>query len=445
MSGRNLNEELFAPLKSYTETRRILIAYSGGLDSRVLLHLAAENRNSLACEIEAIHIDHGLHSESADWAEHCVQTCQSQSIKCHVLKANLLPQIGESIEAVARNKRYELFESLMQKHDLLLLAQHADDQAETVLLQLLRGAGPMGLSAMPYSREFADGFLIRPLLQFSRAELEAYATNHQLNWIEDPSNADDRYDRNYLRQLVFPLIESRFPGYRKTFARSARHCAELVANTAVHADNNYLACLKQGSDVLSIKVLKGLSQNSQKQVLRSWIKNLGYQVPQSHQLSLMLRAFFSDTPDRFAAVATSNYQVRRYQDGLYLLEGLVEISAFNHLWTNITKPLQVPELDLELNQQAILRLGLKLDPTKPASVRSRQGNEKLCTDVNRPRKSIKSLFQEQAIPWWERDKYPFIYQNDKLVAVLGLAVDHEFRMVGVQALNTQTEVNTADS
>ena len=427
MSGSQLYSEFVAAVKSYPETRRVLIAYSGGLDSRVLLHLAALNRADGGCELEVIHIDHGLQSASANWAKHCAETCAAYAIHCHVLKARLQPQSGQSVEAVARDKRYELFASRMREHDLLLLAQHADDQAETVLLQLLRGAGPEGLSAMPYVREFSSGHLIRPFLQFKRSELEAYAKSEQLSWLEDPSNDDDRFDRNYLRKHIFPILEQRFPGYRKTIARSASHCAELVAETADSKQSHHQSCLKQGSNILLIEKLANLSFQLQKQVLRSWIKSLGCKAPQTQQLSVMLEQFCCESPSPLAAVSTADYQVRRYQDGLYLVTDSQEVSSFHYDWRELQSPLYIKELDVELSMQLLLLEGLVLDETQVCSVRSRQGGEKLRQEANQSRRSIKNLFQEHSIPPWERDQYPFIYQNDKLVAVLGLAVDPGFQ------------------
>lgn len=445
MSAPKLGGEIFAPLKSYPKTRRVLIAYSGGLDSRVLLHLAAANRNVIGGALEAVHIDHGLQASSDAWARKCVQVCQAENIKCHVLKAELQPQSGQSVEALARDKRYELFASVMHEHDLLLLAQHADDQAETVLLQLLRGAGPEGLSAMPYSRNFSNGYLIRPLLQFPRDALAVYANSHQLTWIEDPSNAADRFDRNYLRQQIFPSIEKRFPGYRKTFARSASHCAELVAEAAESTEANHRRCLQPGTDILQLSTLATLSQRSQKQVLRSWVKSLGFKVPQAQQLSCMIEVFAGESPAPLAAVNTASYQVRRYQDGLYLLKECAEISTFHYQWQDLDSPLSIKELDITLTRQSLLEAGVKLGSTQALQVRSRQRSEKLRPSANQVRRSIKNLFQEHAIPPWERGKYPFIYQNDRLIAVLGLAVDPEFQSTDNNTSSPQIETDTADS
>lgn len=445
MSGPKLTSELFEALKTYPETRRILIAYSGGLDSRVLLHLAAENKNNLGAKLEAVHIDHGLQDGSAAWARQCVETCDSRGLNCHVLSAHLKPQRGQSIEALARDKRYALFASIMQEGDLLLLAQHADDQAETVLLQLLRGAGPEGLSAMPYSRELSKGQIIRPLLRVTKLELLDYATTHQLNWIEDPSNADDRFDRNYLRKHIFPKLEERFPGYRKTLARSAEHIAELVAQTAEHKELDHKLYLKPNTDVLQINALSELSLQARKHILRSWVRALGHKVPQTRQLACMIDAFFGQKPSPLAAVSTSSYQVRRYQDGLYLLEERVESSSFHYHWSDLSQPMIIKELDRTLSVESLMGCGIKLDATQTCEVRSRQMGEKLRPSASQRSRSIKQLFQEHAIPPWERGEYPFIYQNDKLIAVLGVAVDPEYQAAVDDSSKPQNMADPADS
>lgn len=447
MSGPKLSAELFEALKSYPETRRILIAYSGGLDSRVLLHLAAQHQSLLGVALGAVHIDHGLQDASVDWARECVQTCELHGINCQVLNAHLKPQTGQSIEALARDKRYSLFAEIMQEGDLLLLAQHADDQAETVLLQLLRGAGPEGLSAMPYSRELSKGHLIRPLLQITRADLAAYATTHQLSWIEDPSNADDRFDRNYLRKHIFPKLEERFPGYRKTFARSAGHIAELLTGRADNPELDYSHYQLPGTPILQINLLVEQLPLVQKHVLRGWIKGHGYKAPQTRQLACMLDEFFGQNSSPLAAVSTRDYQVRRYQDGLYLLEEVVEFSAFHYQWPDISKPLFIKELNMTLSQQSLLNSGIKLDAAQFCEVCSRQSGVKLRPSANQTSRSIKNLYQEYAIPPWERGGYPFIYQNDKLIAILGIAVDPAYQVHALAGdiSHPQNKADSADS
>src|SRR3990167_3364991 len=202
------------------------LGFSGGLDSQVLLTLCAEYQKKNPISLKVIHIHHGLHSDADQWAQHCADTCQQYGLDFinQAIQFKLKP--GESLEETARNHRYAAFASFMQAKDILLTAHHQDDQAETVLLQLFRGAGVKGLAAMPAISAFNNGFHARPLLNFPRIVLQQYAEKHQLKWINDSSNDDKRLTRNYLRQEILPKLKERWPSVTNLLARSAAHCAE---------------------------------------------------------------------------------------------------------------------------------------------------------------------------------------------------------------------------
>ena len=190
---------------------RLFIAYSGGLDSTVLLHATARVRLELDGEIHAIHADHGLQADSRTWSEHCEQQCAALDIQLHKVHLELQIPAGESLEAVAREARYQAFAKILGPGDALLTAHHADDQVETVLLQLFRGAGVAGLAGMPRVKSWHRGWLLRPLLPFSRQQLEHYADEYSLRWMEDTSNLDVRFSRNQLRRRVVPELKARWP------------------------------------------------------------------------------------------------------------------------------------------------------------------------------------------------------------------------------------------
>jgi len=209
----------------------MIIAYSGGLDSHVLLHAVAAMRAELTgCEFIAVHINHGLSEKAGQWTKHCANQCEVLNITFAHINVDAKNKTGESPEAVAREVRYQAFREFMQPGDCLLTAHHQDDQAETLLIQLLRGAGPRGLAAMPYYSDFAEGWHARPLLNFSRDELHEYAqqtfSQNQSAWIDDESNSDTRFDRNFLRHEIIPKLKARFPGMAATLSRSAGLCAE---------------------------------------------------------------------------------------------------------------------------------------------------------------------------------------------------------------------------
>ncbi|MCB1775924.1 MAG: tRNA lysidine(34) synthetase TilS, partial [Candidatus Competibacteraceae bacterium] len=208
---------------------RLVIGYSGGVDSHVLLHvLATQQALGLARTVEAIYIDHGLHAVSAVWGEHCAAVCRDLNLPFRVLKIDAGPMPGESPEAAARRARYAALAAELGPDSALLTAHHRDDQAETLLLQLLRGAGPHGLAAMPEAARLGEGWLLRPFLDVDRAELLVYARERRLCWIEDASNADTGFNRNYLRHQVLPVLRARWPAVNRTLSRSARLCAETA-------------------------------------------------------------------------------------------------------------------------------------------------------------------------------------------------------------------------
>ena len=204
------------------------VAFSGGVDSHVLLHALAARRHELAMPLGAVHVDHGLHGHSPAWAEHCRQVCADLGVEYARLAGDARPAPGESPEAAARALRYGLLADWLPAGALLLSAHHQDDQAETLLLQLLRGAGPKGLSAMPGAAPLGRGTLLRPLLDCGRADLLAYARAQRLDWLEDPSNADTRLDRNFLRQRLLPELKTRWPAAAAVLARSSELCAEAA-------------------------------------------------------------------------------------------------------------------------------------------------------------------------------------------------------------------------
>ena len=252
------------------------IAFSGGLDSTVLLHLLA----SLAKienlpPVSAVHVHHGLQAAADAWPAHCQSVCDALGVPLRVMRVQVSP--GASLERAAREARYQAFMQVMEAGEVLFTGQHRDDQAETLLFRLLRGAGVRGLASMPEHRPLAQGHLVRPLLAFSRSELEAYAHQHQLQWIEDPSNADPRFSRNYLRHRVFPTLTERWPQAITHLARTAEHMAEaqglldeLALMDLQRADQpSTFPWLPLPS--LALEPLRELSDARQRNALRHWL------------------------------------------------------------------------------------------------------------------------------------------------------------------------------
>ena len=234
---------LFDCLKKYADQSEIktwCLAYSGGVDSQVLLHLLSALNKTHGLNIRAVYIDHGLQQASKQWQQHCAKSCESLSIPFQSIYVNAHAK-GESPEAAARHARYGALAELISDDSCLLTAQHQDDQAETFLLQLFRGAGAAGLSAMPVYTKFSKGFHLRPLLGISQKQILDYAEHHQLSWVEDPSNQDHQYDRNYLRHSLMPLLKQRWPAIDKTLSVAAQQQAEnasLINQLAQHDRKN---------------------------------------------------------------------------------------------------------------------------------------------------------------------------------------------------------------
>jgi len=355
---------------------RVLVGYSGGLDSHVLLyalHACRDQHPDLT--ISAIHVDHGLQLESASWASHCEKTCRELDIPIQIVQAEVALDSAQGPEASARIARYESFSRTMQDGDYLLLAQHADDQAETFLLQALRGSGPDGLASIPRRRVFATGWLCRPLLGVNRLELEDFARRVQLDWIEDPSNQDSAFDRNFLRNEIIPLLRQRWPALNQTLSRSASRCGAASQLLLTLAAEDSLLQARQDS---------------------SGIVNVG------------------------------SYQFRRYRDRLYLLTNPPKQRAFEHIWRAPFEPLTIPETGEKLTYDASVSMGLQLTPENKVQVRSRVGGELIEVGDPTYHKAVKKVLQEAGIPPWRRDSIPLLYVDGKLVAIWGVVVSRVF-------------------
>jgi len=390
---------------------RFIVAYSGGLDSHVLLHLV--HSSGLSCL--AVYIDHGLQALSKSWSAHCAANCQLLAVEFQSVSVNARAAAGESPEASARTARYRALAELMRPGDILLTAQHLQDQAETLLLQMLRTAGPDGLAAMPQTKLFAQGWHLRPLLGVARTELEAYARHHQLQWIEDPSNTDQRYDRNFFRQSVFPLLQQRWPAINQTLSN-----VSLLQAEASELMND-LAALDAPSmisgDTLAISALIRLSPARQRNSIRYWLKQLELDVPTAKRLHEILGPMLTAADDKSPLVSWAETEVRRFQGDLYAMPRLSEHAASQHLtWSGR----QVINLE-SLRQQVLLQsaeTGLSTDILhKSLTIRFRQGGEKIKPAGRAHTMDLKKLMQQAAIPPWLRDRIPLLYLDDELIAV----------------------------
>lgn len=422
-------EDLSARLRFRANPPRYWIAYSGGLDSHVLLHLCAWLREQTpgGPAFTAVHVHHGLHLQADAWAAHCERTCRDLNIPFFLLTVAACSKPGESPEEAARSARYRALQSLISPGETVLTAQHRDDQAETLLLQLMRGAGLAGLSAMPEYAEFGRGFLMRPLLHHSRQELQTYAQAHDLKWIEDPSNLDLGYDRNFLRHRVIPLLEERWPGLNKALGRTAGHCAEaqrLLKDLAA----DLCQAVRRPEGGLGVERLKSLRASDQRLVLRSWLHDAGYRMPPAVILERILHEVLPAAPDRMPKVTWSEGEVRRYRDGLFALRPRPPLDPAAVMPWDGSSVLELPADNGSLGVS--MGVGAGVDPRRwkrdSITVRYRRGGEACRLTGRTGAHTLKKLFQEAGIPPWLRERAPLIYVGEELAAVAGWWVCEPF-------------------
>ena len=394
----------------------ILIAYSGGMDSHVLLHLCAID-NQLKAKITAIYVNHGLQDEAESWSKHCEQVCGNLGVKFLSLKADAKAKSGESPEEAARNARYAALKPLLAEADVLLVAQHADDQLETVLLQLFRGSGLKGLSGMPPSMAFGKGKVIRPLLEVPKAEIIAYATTHGLKWIEDPSNQHTNFDRNFLRNDIVPLLKGRWPTLEKTVSRSAKHCADVEGLLAGLAGESLKVVLNPVDNTLSIRQLQGFPYLQQALLIRQWFQYLGLKMPSEAIMRRILAEVLAARADADPIVSTQAYSIRRYRDALYCLKPYTHKTGETLIWPADKAYLAIS--DEKVYEVVVADKGILCEQWRNAevSVRFRAGGETIELPGRKGHHALRKLFQEAGIPPWEREVIPLVFLDDKLAAV----------------------------
>ena len=390
---------------------RYAVAFSGGLDSTVLL--AALNRLKPRLRVRALHIDHGLHPDSATWERHCCNVAMAlgagyESRRCVVEKV-----AGESLEAQARRVRYRALKALVVSGETLLTAHHADDQLETVMLRLLRGTGVRGLRGIARVQRFGSGLLARPLLGVTRQELLAAAQAWDLEWLEDPSNQDARFDRNYVRAKLVPRIMARWPAAARTAGRAARQMvdAQEILDEAAAADAT--------DDPVRINcaALLELSAARRRNLLRYSIVNLGLPVPDSRQLDTLVEALRVRRLDAQTRVQWPGGEARIYRGHLYLFRPLPRGSGTRYTGeVSRSRPWSGPEGTLTL----VRRSGCGLPEPwaeEGFGVRFRVGGERFKPLGRRHSRPLKKWLQEAGVPPWLRARIPLLYRGDELVAV----------------------------
>lgn len=418
-------QDIVSQVLQLAANKRVWVAYSGGVDSHVLLHLLASTKGTKwsKSRLGAIHIDHGLQKNSEQWTQHCADTAKALDVEFFSIKVDVknIDELG--LEAAAREARYHALQQALTENDILLTAQHQHDQAETVLLQLFRGAGPKGLSAMASHFQLGGLQVLRPLIAVSQDDIHTYARKQQLKWVEDPSNTETRWNRNYVRHKLWPLIQQRWPSAEKTISRSAAHCAETSELLAQLAEQDCQSLnIKLRAESYSITALMSLSASRCRNVLRHLIMWNNYQLPSSDVLQSIIDDLCLAKQDSKPLISWSSVEIRRYQDQLYIMP-----SATEHDNKQIRRVNNIDDLLLENGKKLVWieTKGKGLSQcfiSKGINIQFRQGGERIKLAGTAHHKSLKHLFQEWQIPPWQRDRIPLIFSDDRLVAVMGYGI-----------------------
>ncbi len=406
----------------------LVVGFSGGLDSTVLLHALSRIESARRRGLRALHVDHGLHAESAAWAQHCRRICEQFAVPVAVARVQVHAD-GSGPEAAARRARWQAFATTAAANEILVLAQHRDDQAETVLLRLLRGAGPAGLAAMQPWSEHADGLRVwRPLLALARSELSAYAHQHALRWIEDPSNADAGHERNWLRHQLLPQLRQRWPQADASLAQVAQRQSEALALERECGRRLLARAATPDSRVLDIPTLMTAERPRRNAALRLWLHGLIGTSPGAGRLQRIEHELLLARADAEARIELPPMPdgpalvLRRHQDELHALAPESDRPLRYDLAWDGLRALTVPGAG---------RLSLEPAPATPLSlqVRSRRGGERLRLHPQRPRHRLKHLLQETGVPTWLRSRWPVLWLEGQPAGFADVVLGDELRAV----------------
>jgi len=423
-----INLTLSQFLAKHLPKATVWIAYSGGIDSHVLLHAMVhlQKDNPLPFQLKAVHINHGISPYAQDWTRHCEAVCQQLTISLETYSIKL-DKLKKNLEAEARKARYSTFKTLLKEGDYLLTAHHLDDQAETLLLHLFRGAGVKGLAAMPEVKPFAHGFLARPILSITRTEIFDYATTHQLQWINDESNSDTTFSRNLLREKVIPLLQTRWPqvnqGIVKTagLMRTEQQLLDEVAEEDLHK------VLSTNLSSLSVSLLQMLSRVRLQNLLRYWVAKQGFLMPSKQKLDILINEVILAAKDAKACIHWDNVEIRKWRDTLSLSVKTEEPKTdVVILWEDLNKKIKLPGDLGYLFAKKSAETGVLIQSGDKVEVRFRQAGERCKLPGYAGHKTLKKLMQEWSIPYWQRNQIPLVYINDQLAVIVGYAICEGF-------------------
>ena len=419
MSNRLLNA--IHTRLSDSEPRPIFVGYSGGLDSQVLLHALCQTQ--VPSQIIALHINHGISPQADNWQHHCQQRSLQLGCRFIAIKTTIEKQ-GQGLEAAARQARFQLFDEQVAPGHSLLLAHHLDDQLETFMLRLMRGSGLHGLSAMQPETQRQGYRLLRPFLAIPRSDLEAYAREHNLDWIEDESNTDTQFDRNYLRHEIFPRLAERWPQYRQTLNRSLTQLSQAAKQQDHQLEQELDHRLAHDGAFKAVQ-LNDWSEDRILSLIHLWLRRQNVRPPSEALMQRILNEVVRAQPDAQPIVQIGHGSVRRFRTALYWVPDLPEpgeppkvIQGSTVHWTGVGA--------LSLKSMSNGPNRIKTDAPS-LNWRMRQGGETLWSAGRSKSRDLKRLLQEYRLPPWVRDRLPLLYSGDQLIAVADLCVDRDWQ------------------
>ncbi len=409
------------------DAKRYIIGYSGGRDSHVLLHAlcALRDNGALKTPLTAIHINHQLNAKAYDWAKHCQAICDAYGIPLIIETVSESPQVGESVEAFAREARYRLIAKHLHKNDVFLSAHHQRDQAETFLLQLMRGAGLDGLRAMPFERELGVGRYCRPLLHVDYADILAYAMAQQLDFIHDDSNDDTRFDRNFLRHEIFPVLEKRFPKACANISRSAQWLAEVPEAVAPQH--------------LFLEALKALSEQEQKQRIRAFIKSKTGRALSQTQTHYLIQHHLHAKADKHPQLDLHDVVVRRHAGKLCVTSALPDWSV-DKLERQTVRVGDVLTTPVGVFNWGVGQAGITT--RAPLTLQPLRGSERFHPHTRSCATTVKKCLNEAKIPAWLRPYYFGVYLNNRLIAIPNIGVERDYYECDVDAYFPQWQIKS---
>ncbi len=408
-------------LKGLPRVRAYWVALSGGADSVALVRSLASIQDQLPAPIKAIHINHGLQPQAVQWADFCRDLCLELKIPCGIVSVNIEQNTGESLEAAARHARYQAIGYHLGAGEAVLTAHHQNDQAETVLLHLIKGAGVNGLAAMPVWRSYGEGFLFRPLLGFRREQLLDWLAKGGFSWVEDESNNSLDYDRNYLRHEILPRLAVRWPGVVSCLARSARHQSNQAEVNSTLAKKDFATVSERLCGTLAIDKLLALTPVRRNNVLYWWLRNRGLKViPSQRQLDALYHDLLLAGHHAHPEIKIGEVILRRYQNSVYKIP-LRECLPIDEVLWILDRPLKLPQLGLYLEPQSVLRMFDEYDKNTLLTIRFREGGERFKPMGSSHSRRLKQLYQKWRVPDWKRDRVGLVYHQEELVMMLGYA------------------------